>query len=259
MDRLAAQPAAAWFGGWSGDIATAVGQRVSAAAAAGAVPVLVAYNIPQRDCGGLSAGGVGSADAYRTWIRGFASGIGSRRAVVVLEPDALTLMNCLSAADRDTRFALLRDAVRVLASRPGVSVFIDAGHPRWLSVDEAAARLVKAGADDAQGFSLNVSNFIATDELVTYGRAVAAAAGGKHFVLDTSRNGAGPAPDGAWCNPPGRALGPVPATTRLLDNRHDANLWIKRPGESDGACNGGPAAGVWWPEYALGLARAAGW
>lgn len=35
----------------------------------------------------------------------------------------------------------------------------------------------------------------------------------------------------------------------------DAYLWIKRPGESDGECRGGPAAGQWWPEYALGPAR----
>jgi endoglucanase len=34
--------------------------------------------------------------------------------------------------------------------------------------------------------------------------------GGKHFIIDTSRNGLGPAPDGSWCNPPGRALGPKP-------------------------------------------------
>ena len=259
MDRLATHPQASWFGGWSGDIQTAVAQRVTAAG--GAVPVLVAYNIPQRDCGGASSGGVGSADAYKTWIRGFAAGIGSRRAVVVLEPDALALVDCLSATDRETRFALLRDAVAVLAAKPGVSVYLDAGHARWLSTDEAAARLLKAGADDAQGFSLNVSNFVTTADNVAYGRTVAAAAGGKHFVIDTSRNGLGPAPDAQWCNPPGRALGPVPSTGTIWssDKRHDANLWIKRLGESDGPCNGGPAAGAWWPEYALGLARAAGW
>ena len=34
-----------------------------------------------------------------------------------------------------------------------------------------------------------------------------------------------------------------------------AYLWVKRPGESDGPCNGGPSAGQWWPEYALGLAQ----
>ncbi|MFJ4217673.1 glycoside hydrolase family 6 protein, partial [Streptomyces hydrogenans] len=60
----------------------------------------------------------------------------------------------------------------------------------------------------------------------------------------------------AWCNPPGRSLG-VPPTDRTGDALVDAYLWIKRPGDSDGQCRGGPSAGTWWPEYALGLARRA--
>ena len=35
----------------------------------------------------------------------------------------------------------------------------------------------------------------------------------------------------------------------------DGYLWVKRPGESDGACNGGPGAGQWWQAYALDLVR----
>jgi endoglucanase len=98
-----------------------------------------------------------------------------------------------------------------------------------------------------------------------------------HFVLDTSRNGQGnwTAPAGVypdpqeWCNPPGRGLGLRPST-RTSHPLIDAYLWVKRPGESDGSCTRGtagpedplygfvlPAAGVWWPEYALGLAQRA--
>ena len=55
--------------------------------------------------------------------------------------------------------------------------------------------------------------------------------------------------------PPGRGLGADP-TTETGDDRVDALLWVKRPGESDGACRPGePAAGQWYPEYALGLAQ----
>ena len=39
----------------------------------------------------------------------------------------------------------------------------------------------------------------------------------------------------------------------------DAFLWVKNPGESDGTANGGPVAGQWWAEYALGLAERARW
>lgn len=48
-----------------------------------------------------------------------------------------------------------------------------------------------------------------------------------------------------WASAPTTATG-----NRLVD----AYLWIKAPGESDGSCNGAPAAGIWMPEYALGLA-----
>ena len=34
-----------------------------------------------------------------------------------------------------------------------------------------------------------------------------------------------------------------------------AFLWVKEPGDSDGDCRGAPAAGDFWPQYALDLAR----
>ncbi|MFD5102266.1 glycoside hydrolase family 6 protein [Streptomyces albidochromogenes] len=41
--------------------------------------------------------------------------------------------------------------------------------------------------------------------------------------------------DEDWCNPPGRGLSNRP-TTATGDPLHDAKLWIKIPGESDGLC-----------------------
>jgi endoglucanase len=82
---------------------------------------------------------------------------------------------------------------------------------------------------------------------------VSARVGGKHYVIDTSRNGLGGIP-GEWCNVPGQALGQLP-TTRTGRALADAYLWVKYPGESDGTCNGGPRSGQWWGEYALGLAQ----
>jgi endoglucanase len=256
MDKIASQPQADWFGDWSGDVRSAVSSRVSTITSAGALPVLVAYNIPVRDCHGYSGGGASSASAYRDWISSFAAGIGTRRAIVVLEPDALAGMDCLSAADQSARLSLLSDAVSVLAGYSGVKTYIDAGHSRWQPASVIADRLKSAGVARASGFTLNVSNYLPTSEQRAYGDQVSALAGGKHFLVDTSRNGLGPSPDGQWCNPAGRALGDRP-TTATGDPLADAWFWIKAPGESDGTCNGGPAAGQWWADYALGLARRA--
>jgi endoglucanase len=253
MDKIAGQPQADWFGDWSGDVQNAVSNRVTQITNAGALPVLVAYDIPLRDCGSYSSGGATSASAYKTWIRAFAAGIGTRRAVVVLEPDALAGMDCLSAADQQTRLSLLGDAVAVLGTHTGVSTYIDAGNSNWKPAATMASRLQSAGIAGARGFSLNVSNFRTTANELNYGDQLAGLVGGKHFIVDTSRNGLGPTADSQWCNPSGRALGNRP-TAATGDVLADAFMWIKRPGESDGTCNGGPAAGQWWADYALGLA-----
>lgn len=103
-----------------------------------------------------------------------------------------------------------------------------------------------------------MSNYHRTADEVAYGTRIAGLLGGAHFLVDTGRNGQGPTTDGAWCNPPGRGLGTRP-TTATGSAYADAFLWIKLPGESDGPCNGGPAAGTFWPDGALALARASAW
>lgn len=255
MEKIASAPQAYWFGGWNADVEADVKAAVSSAASSSATPVLVAYNIPQRDCGSYSAGGASSPDGYRNWIRAFARGISSRQALVILEPDALAGMDCLNSTDRQTRLDLLSFAVKTLRDA-GAMVYLDAGHSRWHSVETMAPRLKAAGIEQATGFSLNVSNFHTTAEQITYGNALSALVNGKHYVIDTSRNGLGSAGDSEWCNPDGRALGERP-NSNTGHPLVDAYLWVKRPGESDGACNGNPAAGTWMPEYALGLAKRA--
>lgn len=255
IDKIASGSQAQWFGDWNADVFADVSAAANTAATAGAVPVLVAYNIPQRDCGGLSAGGVGSAAAYKTWIAAFANGLVGHKAVVILEPDALTQTDCLSAADLATRMDLIQYAVSALKSASAnVAVYLDGGHSAWRSASDQASRLQRANVAAADGFALNVSNFQYTSNLIAYGKSVSALIGGKHFVIDTSRNGLGPAANDEWCNPAGRGLGFRP-TTNTADPLVDAYLWIKTPGESDGACNGAPAAGQWWADYALGLAQ----
>ena len=222
---------------------------------------LVAYNIPGRDLGNYSRGGAENAASYKDWIKRLAALLPRFDSLIVLEPDALAHIANIDNAFGTERSHLLRFAVEVLRMTGRTRVYVDAGHPRWRSSEEIYTRINRSGLLDADGFALNVSNFVTTDENVRYGKELCERSG-MHFVIDISRNGRGPAirSDGSleWCNPPGRALGSPPTT----DTGHamvDALLWIKRPGESDGECNGGPPAGHWWPDYALGLARRASW
>lgn len=253
MRKIASGSQAAWFGEWNGNVRADVNRYVSTANKAGALPTLVAYNIPIRDCGSYSSGGARSAAEYRSWVDSVAAGIGSKKAAVVLEPDALALVDCLSAAQKRERYALINYAIRKL-EKSKTDVYVDAGHSNWVSAPVMANRLKASGISRARGFALNVSNYETTGNNVRYGKSLSSKVGGKRFIVDTSRNGNGPG--GTWCNPSGRALGPKP-TSRTADPLVDAYMWVKRPGESDGTCNGGPPAGDWWAGYALGLAKRA--
>lgn len=245
MQLLANQATAKWFGDWSGDIRSAVANDISAAN--GKTAVMVAYDIPQRDCGGYSAGG---SSNYLSWINSFAAGLGSGKAVVILEPDSLAQISCLSSADQAMRLSLLSQAVTALKEDPNAKVYLDAGHSGWVDAGTMAGLLSKANVQNADGFSLNVSNYDATSIEESYGQSISSKLGGKHFVIDTSRNGNGS--NGQWCNASGAAIGSYP-TTSTGNGLADAFLWIKTPGESDGTCNGGPSAGTWWADYALSL------
>jgi len=258
LTAIANTPQAYWMDQASSPAVDA--KYISAAQAAGAMPVLALYGIPHRDCGSFAAGGFTTAAAYRGWIDGIASDLGSSPAAIVLEPDALAMADCLPPDQRQERFDLMRYAVDTLTRNPATAVYVDGGHSRWVSADEMAARLNQVGVDHTRGFSLNTANFFTTDEETGYGEAISALTNGSHYVIDTSRNGAGPAPDAAlnWCNPSGRTLG-TPPTTATAGAHADAYLWIKRPGESDGSCGRGePVAGRFMNQYAIDLASNAG-
>ena len=253
LQLIAKEPTARWLGDWARDIRAEVDVAVSTITRGGALPVFVAYNIPGRDCGLYSAGGARGSDAYRRWIKDFASGLRGRSTIVILEPDALAGMDCLNAAAQKDRLALIANAVQELRKQ-NASVYIDAGNARWKSADVMAARLRQAGIANATGFALNVSNYMNNAQNIAYGEKLSKLLGGKHFIIDTSRNGLGTTTE--WCNPRGQALGVAP-TTNTGHPLVDAFLWVKQPGESDGTCRGGPRAGSWWDAIAIELARAA--
>ncbi|MFJ6082928.1 glycoside hydrolase family 6 protein [Streptomyces sp. NPDC092369] len=256
--KIAEQPTGEWIGPENPkDEAQGF---TEAADKAGRTALLVLYNIPHRDCGQYSQGGAADGDAYREWIDGVAAGIGDRPATIVLEPDAVLHLvdGCTPDEFHEERYDLLKGAITKLKSLKSTKVYLDAGNAGWGHPDEIFESLKLAGVEEADGFAVNVSNFYSTKDSVTYGKQLSGKVGNKPFVIDTSRNGNGPYTGGdedeRWCNPPGRALGETP-TTKTSDDLVDAYLWVKRPGESDGECKGGPKAGEWWASYALALAK----
>lgn len=227
--------------------------------AAPRIPVLVVYNIPDRDVGQHSQGGADSANEYLEWLRIFSRAIADHKSnpIVIFEPDALPHATLMPEAELNARLDLMRAGLEILTENSGAIVYVDIGHSNWLSAEQAGTLLERVTNDRVRGFSINVSNFRHTKESVNWGLQVGEYTSNKHFVVDTSRNGNGPYGND-WCNPPGRALG-HPPTVYTRHSLCDAYLWIKVPGESDGNCNGGPNAGTFWLEYARELVDNTQW
>lgn len=225
ITTLVATPQAVWFtSGTPDEVTKSVGKTMSEASCAHKTPILVAYNVPFRDCSQYSAGGATDSAAYHAWIEGFAAGIGQSKAIVVLEPDSLGIIpynttidgrsdwckptvtddagNAVPApgATPAERYAILNDAVDTLAKfAPQAAVYLDGTQSAWLGVGEAAYRLVHAGVQRTQGFFLNVSNYQTTDTSNQFGTwvsmCIAAGTAGPDWVRDPTTGG----PHFDWC------------------------------------------------------------
>ncbi len=258
-DRIASVPQARWYTTTNtSTVRSEVSSFVGAAASAGKIPILVVYNIPNRDCGGASGGGAPSHSAYRAWVDEVAAGLAGRPATIVLEPDVLPIMsNCQNADQQSqTRASMAYAGKKLKSGSAQAKVYYDIGNSAWLSPAEAANRLRAADiSNSADGISSNVSNYRRTSDEVNYVKNILVAVGDSRLkaVVDTSRNGNGPQGT-EWCDPPGRAIG-TPSTTNTGDARIAAFLWVKLPGEADGCI---APAGQFVPQRAYDLALAAG-
>jgi len=217
------------------------------------LPVFVIYNIPNRDVGQYSKGGADTKENYLDFIKRFTNGIGDTSPIIIYEPDALPHSTLLSEEEQEWRLNLMKESLQLLTDNCNGLVYIDVGHSSWLEPEVIDELLTKVSNPKVRGFSINSCNYRTTKESVKWGRKILKYRPNDYFVIDTSRNGNGPL-DVEWCNPPQRALGEPPTCDTSHPNC-DAYLWVKIPGESDGKCNGGPKAGMFWIEQAEELIK----
>jgi len=202
MRALSKVSQAVWFtSGTPAEVRKSVQATMRQAVRQRSVPVLVAYYVPGRDCSQYSAGGAPSEQAYREWIKAFASAVGGHKAVVIVEPDGLALLSsepwCGEGGGGSTglpedfslvdeRFREINYAVDTFQRLPRTAVYIDAGHSAWQQLNDydagfgvpsqqlgMASRLLRGGIAKADGFFLNVSNYRTTEELTAYGTDLA--------------------------------------------------------------------------------------
>lgn len=239
IDALVEQPIAEWLLNDSNETFRTLQETLNRSEADHTVPVFVAYDIPNRDLGGHSAGGEADAQAYSEWIERVSETIAGNDAIVILEPDAVAQLPDMNDVAARERVTILADALDTFQANQNTAVYLDIGNSAWLTPEEVAEymkHIADQAESDIQGVSLNVSNFRPEHETRQYALAVQKAYGQQLYIMiDNSRNGAAAAMKPKdWCNPAEQRLGSA-------DHTYDPTspvevTFIKAPGESDGKC-----------------------
>ena len=213
---IASTPTAIWLSSIKEktELTTELNEYIEEAKKQKAEPIFVMYGLPNRDCSGqASFDNRANIENYQIWVDQLTEIIGDNQLTIILEPDALADMSCLTESQRDDRHTLMRYATRLFKEKnPNVRLYIDAGHSEWRPAKEMAEQLIASGIKDAYGFSLNVSNYKTTESNITYGDNInqyltVLANLSSNIMIDTSRNGNGPlALSTEWCNPMGRKI-----------------------------------------------------
>ena len=96
------------------------------------MPVLVIYNMPNRDIGQYSKGGAKTHNEYLGFIQDFTNGIGNNSPIVIFEPDAIPHLTHLNKKEANNRIELIKKALNILTTSNAI-VYIDVGHSNWLT------------------------------------------------------------------------------------------------------------------------------
>lgn len=249
LRRAAGNPMGKTFGSFDQGPSAAVRDYIQRAlhSQPGSIPFINLARIEGQSCPYVQPPGFTEADVD-AWVRGFSSGIGKHRVMVIVETDKLTTIGCLPRWAQARRYRELSYEVRLMHEHnPGAIVYVDAGSEDWgKNASKIARRLRRADVAQAQGFSLGTSHHDWTYKEVGFGRRISRLLGGKHFIVNTTENGWGPKAHGtSWyspfyhggCVPPGEGLGVIP-TVRTPDPRLDAFVWAGTPGFEGGRCLG---------------------
>jgi len=279
LEKLASQPEANRFslysgGGGPGAIYGQVHKILchNLAADPGTVPIFTTFFLYQAGYCESAGQIVANRATFERQVDEVARGIDRRPAVMLLELDAIGASKCMQSTGALPYWeADIRYEVDKLAALPHALVYVEGGYSDGNSPGYTAGVLRAVDIGKIRGFFTNDTHENWTINEIRWAQRVSRLVGGTHFIVNTATNGAGPLVphnrvqngNEVLCNPPGRGVGPQP-TTAAVDPRSqklfsglDALLWTAPPGNSSGSCNGGPPAGTYWTDKALGLAARA--
>jgi cellulose 1,4-beta-cellobiosidase len=149
------------------------------------VPVVVVYNLPNRDCAAKASSGELAIDQdgerryreeYIDKIAELLSSHAAQKVAIVLEPDSLpnlvsNMGQAKCAVSHDVYIHSVAYAVSKL-SLPNVSIYMDAAHAGWLGWQANQVKMLEVvaevlrlagGSHRIRGFATNVANYNALD------------------------------------------------------------------------------------------------
>jgi endoglucanase len=217
LGRLALQPRALWLG-WSWGVGQVRAETAATVTMAqnGNPNVLTEfatdelYPWEKQTANGVDKAAVhGSWNVAQdeAWYRNVAAGIGSARALVIVQVDLPFALKISSTApERVDSYA-----ARVLSAQRHTTVYIDGGTFGWLTPAQDASLLIRNGIRYARGFALDDTDYDPTATEDKFGAQVVAelvkrGVRGKHFIVDTDENGQPYKPDEV----PGKGINDAP-------------------------------------------------
>jgi endoglucanase len=197
LGKIALAPRVRWFGSWySDDQAQSTIEHYIANVTGGNRDVLAQAAVfrltPWEHAACTRLPTPAEQASYRAWIDNFATGIGSARMALILQPD-LPFATCVPHHS-GLPLQLVAYAARVFSALPHTTVYIDAGAADWASVSEAVGLLRGAGVATTRGFALNATHYDSTSSEIRFGARIARrlaqdGIANRHFVINTAANG----------------------------------------------------------------------
>jgi hypothetical protein len=199
LDKIVQRPKSTWFGSWQPDhdIKERVEKYIELTTG-GDPEVLVQTAIFRMEpweheaCDRLPT--AAEQASYKTWINGFAAGVGETHMAIIMQPDGPFAMCAPGRSKLPAR--MIKWAVRTLSALPNTSVYIDAGAADWQRDNprKAVQMLTMMGIRWARGYALNSTHYDSTERQVRHAAGISrtlAARGmaGKYAVINTSSNG----------------------------------------------------------------------
>ncbi len=193
LGRLALEPRALFIGSWIGSSSIkSEAAQVVQGTQQGDPNVLTQFGTFELSPWEGSWSGEGQwnvADSER-WYKGLAAGIGTARALVILQID----LPFAARTPNQQPETIDSYATKVLSADPHTTVYIDAGAYGWLSPAQQGALLISNGIRHARGFSINDTQYGPMSNELEYGAQIVDYLNqhgipGKHFLVNTAQNG----------------------------------------------------------------------